>query len=61
MKILDEVIDEISQLEITNVNDKTKIKNGDDIVSTASKFADKLGIPLKNLHLPGHNFTGRLA
>ena len=40
---------------------KTKIKNGGYIVSTASKFADKLGIPLKNLHLPGHNFTGRLA
>ena len=31
---------------------------GGDIVSGASRFASKLGISLKNWHLPGHNFTG---
>ena len=31
---------------------------GGDIVSGASKLADKLGIPLKNWHLPGHKYTG---
>ena len=29
-----------------------------DIVSRASKLASKLGIPLKNWHLPRHNYTG---
>ena len=33
-------------------------KYGGDIVSGASKIADKIGIPLKNWHLPGHKFTG---
>ena len=31
---------------------------GGDIVSGASKLSEKIGIPLKNWHLPGHNFTG---
>ena len=34
------------------------VSKGGDIVSTASKFSDKIGIPLKNWHLPGHKFTG---
>jgi len=33
-------------------------KRGGDIVSSASKLAEKIGIPLKNWHLPGHNYTG---
>ena len=33
---------------------------GGDIVSAASKFSDKIGIPLKNWHLPGHKFTGEI-
>ena len=32
--------------------------SGGDLVSAASKLANKLGIPLKNWHLPGHKFTG---
>jgi transposase InsO family protein len=32
--------------------------SGGDIVSTISKVAKKIGIPLKNIHLPGHNYTG---
>lgn len=36
----------------------SKIKVGCDIVSGASKFASKIGIPLKNWHLPKHNYTG---
>jgi hypothetical protein len=35
--------------------------SGGDIVSTISKVAKKIGIPLKNIHLPGHNYTGQLA
>jgi len=35
-----------------------KIRTGGDIVSGASSLARKLGIPLKNWHLPGHKFTG---
>ena len=31
---------------------------GGDIVSSLSNVADKIGLPLKNVHLPGHNFTG---
>ena len=31
---------------------------GGDIVSTISKVAKKIGIPLKNIHLPKHNYTG---
>jgi len=31
---------------------------GGDIVSSASKLANKLGIPLKNWHLPRHKYTG---
>lgn len=38
-----------------NIN---KVKKGGDIVSKASSIAKKIGIPLKNWHLPGHNFTG---
>jgi len=34
-----------------------KYKQGGDIVSSASKLADKIGIPLKNWHLLGHNYT----
>jgi hypothetical protein len=34
---------------------------GGDIVSTVSKISKKLGVPLKNIHLPKHNFTGQLA
>jgi len=36
----------------------SRYKRGGDIVSSASKFADKIGIPLKNWHLPNHKFTG---
>lgn len=32
--------------------------SGGDIVSTVSKLANKIGVPLKNLHLPGHKYTG---
>jgi len=32
--------------------------SGGDIVSTVSKLADKIGVPIKNHHLPGHKFTG---
>ena len=35
-----------------------KIKYGSDIVSGISKIASKIGIPLKNWHLPGHKYTG---
>ncbi len=35
-----------------------KMKKGGDIVSIASKLSNKLGIPLKNWHLPGHKYTG---
>jgi hypothetical protein len=31
---------------------------GGDIVSGFSNVAEKVGLPLKNFHLPGHNFTG---
>jgi len=31
--------------------------SGGDIVSTVSKLAKKIGVPLKNLHLPGHKYT----
>lgn len=31
---------------------------GGDIVSSLSKVSEKIGIPLKNWHLPGHKFTG---
>ena len=34
------------------------IHEGGDIVLVASKLAEKIGIPLKNWHLPGHKFTG---
>ena len=37
------------------------IHSGGDIVSTISKVAKKIGIPLKNIHLPKHNYTGQLA
>ena len=36
----------------------SKIHLGGDIVSGASKIAEKLGVPLKNWHLPGHKITG---
>jgi len=29
-----------------------------DILSSASKLADKIGIPSKNWYLPGHKYTG---
>jgi len=32
--------------------------SGGDIVSTVSKLAKKNGVPLKNIHYPGHKFTG---
>jgi len=35
-----------------------RYKRGGDIVSGASKLANKIGIPLKNWHLPGHKYTG---
>jgi len=35
--------------------------SGGDIVSTVSKLAKKIGVPLKNIHLPGHKFTGQMA
>jgi len=38
-----------------------RYKRGGDILSGASKLADKLGIPLKKWHLPGHKYTGHLA
>jgi len=31
--------------------------SGFDIVSTVSKLAKKIGVPLKNLHLPDHKYT----
>ena len=31
---------------------------GGDIVSSLSKLSEKIGIPLRNWHLPGHKFTG---
>ena len=34
------------------------IYSGGDIVSTVSKLAKKIGVPLKNLHLPGHKYSG---
>ena len=34
------------------------LHSGGDIVSSLSKLANKVGIPLKNFHLPGHKFTG---
>jgi len=34
-----------------------RYKKGGDIVSAASKFADKIGLPLTNWHLPGHKYT----
>ena len=40
------------------IYDTTTTKSGGDLVSAASKLANKLGIPLKNWHLPGHKFTG---
>jgi len=35
--------------------------SGGDIVSTVSKLAKQIGVPLKNLHLPWHKFTGQMA
>jgi hypothetical protein len=35
-------------------------KHGGDIVSNIDKFAKKIGIKLKNLHLPGHKYTGQI-
>ena len=35
--------------------------SGGDIVSIVSKLANKKGVPLKNIHLPGHKFTGQMA
>jgi len=35
-----------------------RYRRGGDIVSSASKLADKIGLPLKNWHLPGHKYTG---
>jgi len=35
-----------------------RYKRGGDIVSSASKFADKIGLPLKHWYLLGHKFTG---
>jgi len=32
-----------------------------DIVSSASKLANKIGLPLKNWLLPGHKFTGPIT
>ena len=37
------------------------LKVGGDIVSNLSNISGKIGIPLKNFHLPGHNFTGQQA
>ena len=34
------------------------MKSGRDIVSGASKLASKVGLPLKNWHLPKHKYTG---
>lgn len=31
---------------------------GGDIVSSLTKFSNRIGIPLRNWHLPGHKFTG---
>ena len=39
---------------------KINNKHGGDIVSSASKFAKKIGIKLKNWHLPGHKYTGQI-
>ena len=36
-------------------------KEGGDIVSGLRSFANKIGIQLKNWHLPQHNYTGQLA
>jgi len=35
-----------------------RYKRGGDIVSSASNLADKIGLPLKNWHSPGHKYTG---
>lgn len=32
--------------------------SGGDIVSSLANFSNRIGIPLKNWHLPGHMFTG---
>ena len=40
---------------------KTNYKRGGDMVSGLTKVADKLHIPLKNWHLPKHNFTGQIS
>lgn len=34
------------------------LRTGGDLVSKLSDVSEKIGIPLKNFHLPGHNFTG---
>ena len=34
------------------------LRTGGDIVSKLSGISEKVGLPLKNFHLPGHNFTG---
>ena len=38
-----------------------KTYSGGDLVTTISKVAKKIGIPLKNIHLPKHNYTGQMA
>jgi len=36
-----------------------RYKRGGDIVSGASKLADKLCLPFKNWHLPGHKCVNK--
>jgi len=35
-----------------------RYKRGGDNVPSASKLADKIGLPLRKWHLPGHKYTG---
>ena len=37
---------------------KKRCANGGDIVSSLANFSNRIGIPLRNWHLPGHKFTG---
>jgi len=38
-----------------------RYNRGGDIVSSVSKLANKIGLPLKNWHLPGHKHKGQSA
>lgn len=37
---------------------RPRVAVGGDVVSAMSNFSNKIGMPLKNWHLPGHKYTG---